>query len=183
MKRLFPLLLLPLMLTACKTYESRMVTDSGPASAPAITLLHVMPAILPDEMHGRMTDEEREVARREWPMAGARVIADAVTRETDERVTAMTTQEKPESGHYFTVEISYLDVGDPEARAANVVGGKREGWSLVRAKGKLIDADKNEVVAEFDFSQSSGLRFKKPYENDMYNVGRELGRWLDGRRK
>jgi ATP-dependent Clp protease ATP-binding subunit ClpC len=85
------------------------------------------------------------------------------------------------TGYYFTVEITYLDVGDLEARATGILGGKQEGWSLVLARGKLIDAATGKVASEFEFTESSGSPFSRRFENDMYNLGEELAIWLVGR--
>jgi hypothetical protein len=178
---LFGLFLLATGLAAgCESSSSRIVSYGGEAGAmpPALVNLHVLPVELPDTIHGNIKEEDIARYRRDWPMAAARVIAHAITEESDERVRAVPAQSKPEVGHYFRVEITYLDVGDLEARAAGFFGGNREGWSLVLARGKLYDAAKDELVAEFEFTESSGHAFSIRFENDMYNLGEELALWL-----
>lgn len=177
------MLLLAGLTLGCETSHSRIVSSGGEEGAmpPMLLNLQVVPARLPDEIHGRASAEEIERYRRDWPMAAARVIAHAVTEETDERVVAVPAQKKPETGYYFTVEITYLDVGDLEARATGIFGGKQEGWSLVLARGKLIDAATGKVASEFEFTESSGSPFSRRFENDMYNLGEELATWLVGR--
>jgi hypothetical protein len=178
-------MLLMFSLAGCKTHSSQSVvvkpSGDGAVIVPTVTSLHVLPAKLPDEFHGKLTEEDIERYRRDWPMAAARTISEGVTDRSRRRITAMARQEKPDDGHFFELEISYLDVGDPEARAANIVGGRREGWSLVLSKGKVVDAKSGATLLELEFSHSSGYRFKTPFENDMYNLGRELADRLEGR--
>jgi hypothetical protein len=173
-------------LTACNMSESRVTQGTaGEAYSQVDTIdsLYVLPVKLPRAIHGNVSEEERQRFRRDWPMAGARQIARGVTRETGDYTVAIAGQDKPESDYYFELEITYLDVGDPELRGGDVLTNDQEGWSLVIATGRIINAKTGELVAELQFNQSSGwAKMNVPFERDMANLGIELGRWLDDRR-
>lgn len=169
---------------ACNMSESR-VTDGTAGEAydrvDDIRTLYVLPATLPDEIHGKATEEEKERWRKDWPMTAARLIATGVTHETDEKVTGITSQDEPDTDYYFELEITYLDVGDADVRGANVLDDDEEGWSHVLATGRIIHAESGDVVSEMKFDQSSGYEFDAPFENDMKNLGEKLGRWIEER--
>jgi hypothetical protein len=173
-----------LSLTACNTSDSRV--SSGTAGeayrdVDRIETLYVMPVELPDEIHGKATDEEKERWREDWPMAAARLIARGVTEETGEDVVALVSEDKPDKDFYFELEVTYLDVGDADVRGANLLDPDEEGWSQVLATGRIIRARDGEVVAELRFDQSSGFETKEPFQNDMSNLGQDLGNWIESR--
>jgi hypothetical protein len=171
-------------LTACNTSDSRV--SSGTAGeayrdVDRIYTLYIMPVDLPGEIHGNATEEEKDRWQTDWPMTGARLIARGVTDETDERVIALVSEDKPKADYYFELVITYLDVGDADVRAANILDPDEEGWSQVIATGTIIRASDGEVVAELRFDQSSGYEVKEPFQNDMSNLGQDLGNWLESR--
>jgi hypothetical protein len=171
-------------LTACNTSDSRV--SSGTAGeayndVDRIDTLYILPVELPDEIHGNASKEEKERWAQDWPMTGARLIARGVTDETDNEVTGLVSEDKPEADFYFELEITYLDVGDADVRGSNILDPDEEGWSQVLATGRIIRADNGEVVAELRFDQSSGYEVKEPFQNDMSNLGQELGNWIESR--
>jgi hypothetical protein len=171
-------------LTACNTSDSRV--SSGTAGeayrdVDNIYTLFVLPVDLPKDIHGNATDADRERWQEDWPMAGARLIARGVTEETGEKVMALVSEKKPDEDFYFELEITYLDVGDAELRGANLLDPDEEGWSQVIATGRIIRARDGEVVAELRFDQSSGFEVKEPFQNDMSNLGHDLGAWIESR--
>jgi hypothetical protein len=171
-------------LTACNTSDSRV--SSGTAGeayrdVDRIDTLYILPVELPDEIHGNATDADRERWQTDWPMAGARLIARGVTEETGEKVTALVSEKKPDEDFYFELEITYLDIGDAEVRGSNLLDPDEEGWSQVIATGRIIRARDGEVVAELRFDQSSGFDVKEPFQNDMSNLGADLGNWIESR--
>jgi hypothetical protein len=171
-------------LAGCNTSDSRV--SSGTAGeayrdVDRIDTLYVMPVALPDEIHGNATDEEKDRWQTDWPMTAARLIARGVTEETGEDVTAIVSEDKPDTDFYFELEVTYLDVGDAEVRGANLIDPDEEGWSHVLATGRIIRASDGEVVAELRFDQSSGWEVKEPFQNDMSNLGHDLGNWIQSR--
>lgn len=179
-------LLAILCLAACKTSESSITEGTaGPAynQIDNIDRLFVLPAELPDEIHGNASDAEKERFRQDWPMAAARQIASGVTSKTGKRTVASVAEEAPDHDYYFEIEITYVDVGDPKVRAGDVLGNDQEGWSLVTATGRIINGSTGEVVAKLSFNESSGwAKSTVPFENDMANLGEELGAWIEARR-
>lgn len=186
MRTLSLLLILPVVfLSACQTSKSEMYTGTaGDAyeDRRAVRELKVLAVKLPKQIHGKYEDAELERYYRDWPMTGARLVADGVQEETDDKVLAMAALDRPTRGHYFELEIEYLDLGDPELRASAVLNNSKQGWSHVLAKGRLVNAETGELVAELKFEQSSGGLTKSPFEKDMGNLGEELGRWLNSHR-
>jgi hypothetical protein len=53
--------------------------------------------------------------------------------------------------------------------------------SQVLATGRIIRASDGEIVAELRFDQSSGYEIKEPFQNDMSNLGHDLGNWIEDR--
>jgi hypothetical protein len=173
-----------LSLTACNTSDSRV--SSGTAGEAyrdvyRIETVYVLPVELPDEIHGKATDEDKDRWRTDWPMTAARLIARGITEETGGDITALVSEDKPDTDFYFELEITYLDVGDADVRGANLLDPDEEGWSQVLATGRLIRASDGEVVAELRFDQSSGFEIKEPFQNDMGNLGQDLGNWIESR--
>ncbi|MCC7510462.1 MAG: hypothetical protein IT464_13960 [Planctomycetes bacterium] len=171
--------------TACQTSKSEMYTGTaGDAfeERRVVSNLKVLPVKLPKQIHGKYDQADLERFYRDWPMAGARLVADGVFEETAEEVRAMATLERPSTGYVFELEIEYLDLGDPDSRASSILHNKKQGWSHVLAKGRLINAETGDLVVELQFEQSSGGIAKPAFENDMANLGEELGRWLNDHR-
>jgi hypothetical protein len=186
MRAFLPLvaLLAVLSVAACNTSDSKVSSGSAGeaySDVDQIYTLYVLPVELPDEIHGNLTDTERERWARDWPMAGARLIARGVTDETGEKVTALVSERKPEADFYFELVITYLDVGDESLRTSNILSGDETGWSHVIATGTLYKASNREIVAELNFNQSSGFEVKEPFQNDMGNLGQDLGEWIANR--
>jgi hypothetical protein len=174
-----------LLLAGCRSSEvdvSEGTAGDGFEQLSRIDRLAVLPVKLPTDFHGNYDLEKEDRYRSDWPMAGARLIADGVTDETDGRTRALAAAEKPSSGHYFVLEISYLDLGDPEIRVKSALDDDKEGWSHVIATGRIMNAETGDLVVELTFSQSSGWGVGPPFENDMAAIGEKLGEWLNERR-
>ena len=173
-----------LALCACNTSESR-VSDGTAGEAydhiSHIRTLYVLPAELPDDIHGNATEEEKERWQEDWPMMAARLIARGATDETDDRFTALVSEEETDRDYYFELEITYLDVGDEDVRAGDILDSDEEGWSHVLATGRIIHAESGDLVSELKFEQSTGRQSDSPFENDMINLGQKLGRWIEDR--
>jgi hypothetical protein len=184
MRAIFATGLAALLFTASCSSSEMSTGTAGEARDEAIriTELAVLPVELPTELHGSFTPEEEERYRRDWPMTAANLIAGGVEDQTDKHVRAYASEKQPLKGHYFQLEITYLDIGDRGVRAENMLDGDREGWSLVRARGHIYNAETGELVAELNFEESSGGIRKVPFENDMANMGDQLGEWLDDQR-
>lgn len=177
-------LLAVLSLAGCNTSDSKVTGGSAGEAyrdVDQIDTLYILPVELPDEIHGAASDAEKDRWREDWPMSGARLIARGVTDETGEEVNALVSENKPDAAFYFKLEITYLDVGDSELRTANLFDSSEEGWSHVLATGKLYNARNGELVAELTFDQSSGWEVKGPFQNDMRNLGQDLGDWIQSR--
>jgi len=171
-------------LSACNMSDSRISSGSAGEAYPElgrISTLYILPVKLPDKIHGSAESEEVERWKKDWPMVAARLIARGVTEESDEAVMALVSDRKPDTDYYFELEITYLDVGNAEVRAANILDPDEEGWSHVIATGTIHRADNGERVAELRFDQSSGFDVKEPFQNDMANLGQDLGEWIMAR--
>lgn len=171
-------------LTACSTSESKKPLSSGGDAykeVDNISRLYILPVELPDDIHGDATQLEKSRAREDWPTEGSRLIARGVSEETGDRVTASAREYKPKADFYFKLTITYLNVGDAGARATNLISTDVKGWSQVLATGRIIRADTGETVAELNFNHSSGLGSKESFQNDMTNLGKELGNWITSR--
>jgi hypothetical protein len=177
-------LLAVLGLASCNTSDSRVSKGTAGEAyrdVDNIYTLYIMPVELPDEIHGSASEADKERWANDWPMAGARLIARGVTEETGDKVTALVSEKKPDDDYYFELVITYLDIGDADVRAANLLDPDEEGWSQVIATGTIYNADSGEVVAELRFDQSSGFDTKEPFQNDMSNLGQDLGNWIESR--
>lgn len=177
-------LLAVLSIAGCNTSDSKVTGGSAGQAyhdVHQIDTLFILPVELPDEIHGSASNSEKDRWREDWPMTAARLIARGVTDETGEDVNALVSESKPRADFYFKLEITYLDVGDSELRTANLFDSSEEGWSHVLATGKLYNARTGELVAELTFDQSSGWEVKEPFQNDMRNLGQDLGDWIQSR--
>jgi hypothetical protein len=173
-----------IMIAACQFSSTDVATGTAGEAFGQIhdvTHLSVLPVSLPDDFHGDFNAEEEKRYRRDWPMAGARLIADGVAERCRPERTAVAALDAPGKGYYFELDITYLDLGDREARAGGLIGGDKEGWSLVLATGRIINAETDELIVELNFNQSSG-KIKPPFESDMAAIGKELGDWLNDQR-
>jgi hypothetical protein len=174
-----------LLLAGCQTSATHVTSGSaGEAFEQLDHLDHmvILPVKLPTEFHGNYDPEQLDRYRRDWPMSGARLIADGVTEETGRHVRAAPAINKPTKGYYFVLEISYLDLGDPEVKVGSALGGDKEGWSHVLATGRIMNAESGDQVVELHFNQSSGFHAGPPFENDMAAIGEKLGEWLNENR-
>lgn len=171
--------------SACQTSKSEMYTGTAGEAFEerrVVRDLKVLPVKLPKQIHGKYDQADLDRFYRDWPMAGARLIADGVYEETSEEVRAMAALESLSVGHLFVLEVKYLDLGDSESRASSILHNTKQGWSHVLATGRLINAETGELVVELQFEQSSGGIAKPAFENDMANLVEELGRWLNEHR-
>jgi hypothetical protein len=187
MKRLSPLLALlaVLVMAACSSSQSKEPdATAGDAfeDADNIYMIYVMPVELPDEIHGNASEADKNRWEDDWPMVGARLIARGVNDETGSKVRATTRERRPESDFYFILYITHLDVGDADVRSSGIFSSDERGWSHVLATGRIVRADTGDVVAELTFDQSSGNPTKEPFQDDMTNLGHELGNWIMERR-
>jgi hypothetical protein len=172
------------MLAACQFSSTDVATGTAGEAFGQIQdvrHIHVLAVNLPDEFHGDFSADEEKRYRYDWPMAGARLIADGVSERCRPERTAVAALKKPDVGYYFELDIIYLDLGDRHAQGEGLVGGGKEGWSLVLATGRIINAETDELIVELNFSQSSG-KFRPPFESDMAAIGEELGDWLNDQR-
>lgn len=178
------LLTLPL-LAACNSPHAAVVETSqgGEQSAIAeIRNLYVLPVDLPDRILGEATDAELAAWRKSWPGDAALWLAEEIEAENPGEIDAVATSEKPGSGHYLDLNITYLDLGDPSERAANLVEPSEEGWSHVIAKARIIDARTGEIVTELDFVHGSHYDWGLSFQSDMRGIGDDLGEWIADRR-
>lgn len=177
-------LLAVLSLAACNTSDSKVSSGSAGEAyndVDNIYTLYILPVDMPDVIHGDASDADKERWARDWPMTAARLVARGVTEETGDRVTALVSEKRPEQDFYFELTITYLDIGDADVRGSNLLDPDEEGWSHVLATGTIYNADNGEVVAELSFNQSSGFATKEPFQNDMGNLGQDLGNWIQSR--
>jgi hypothetical protein len=174
-------LLAILSIAACNSSQSREPTaTAGDAYKDAnnIYTIYIMPVELPGEIHGKATDEDKKRWRDDWQMVGARLIARGVTDEAGDKVTCSVREKKPDADFYFALKITHLDVGDASLRSSGILGSDERGWSHVLAVGRIVRADNGDTVAELTFDHSSGNFTKEPFQNDMTNLGQELGSWI-----
>ncbi len=174
-----------LFLAGCQTSATHVTSGSageGFEQLDRVDSLAVLPVKLPTEFHGNYDPEQLDRYRRDWPMAGARLIADGVTEETSRHTLAAPVIDNPKTGYYFVLEISYLDLGDAEVKVGSALGGDKEGWSHVIATGRIMNAESGAEVVELKFNQSSGFNAGPPFENDMAAIGEKLGEWLNENR-
>ena len=186
MRALLPLvaLLAVLSLAACNTSDSKVSTGTAGEAyndVDNIYTLYVLPVDLPDEIHGDASDADKERWMQDWPMTAARLVARGVTEETGDKVSAVVSEKKPNADYYFKLEITYLDIGDADVRGSTLLDPDEQGWSQVIATGTIYNARNGEVVAELTFNQSSGFATKEPFQNDMGNLGQDLGNWIQSR--
>jgi hypothetical protein len=177
-------LLAMLSMAACTSSQSESPSaTAGDAYKDVnnIYTIYIMPVELPDEIHGNASDEEKERWQNDWQMVGARLIARAVTDEAGDRVVASARERRPDADFYFVLKITYLDVGDADVRSAGIFDSDERGWSHVLAVGRIVRSDNGDTVAELTFDQSSGKFTKEPFQNDMSNLGQELGNWIVAR--
>jgi hypothetical protein len=146
-----------------------------------IYTIYIMPVELPDEIHGNATDEDKKRWQDDWQMVGARLIASGVSDEAGDTVSCSVREKKPDADFYFALKVTYLDVGDASLRTSGILGSDERGWSHVLAVGRIVRADSGDTVAELTFDHSSGNLTKEPFQNDMTNLGQELGSWIVAR--
>lgn len=174
-----------LLLAGCQTTATHVTSGSAGEAFEQLDYIDqmaVLPVKLPTEFHGNYDPEQLDRYRRDWPMSGARLIADGVTEETGRHTLAAPAIDKPAKGYYFVLEITYLDLGDSEVRVGSALGGDKEGWSHVLATGRIMNAESGAEIVELRFNQSSGFNAGPPFENDMAAMGEKLGEWLNENR-
>ena len=176
------LLAAAILLAGCHTYTSDVSGTAGEGIQAVDTLstIYVVPVELPEMIHGEITPEEMQTYRREWPADAARLVAKGISEQA-EGVSAMYRADVPNSGVYFALTVDYLDYGEAKP-PLKLLNADHENKTNVRADGLLIDAATGEVVGSFSFVQGTAYGIEKPFEMDMYNVGRELGDWIDEHR-
>jgi hypothetical protein len=187
MKRVYPLLALLAILSMAACSSSQSQTPSATAGdaykdADNIYMIYIMPVDLPNEIHGNATDAEKDRWQEDWQMVGARLIARGVSDEAGDKVIASARESKPDADFYFVLEITYLDVGDENVRSSGILDSDERGWSHVLAVGRIVRSDTGDTVAELTFDQSSGKLTKEPFQDDMTNLGQELGNWIVNRK-
>jgi hypothetical protein len=177
------LVLASFLLAACHTYTSEVTGTAGEGyqDLSRLDTLLVLPVALPAEIHGEISNSEEQTFRREWPDRGARLIANGVNEQAT-GVTAMFQKQRPATGYYLELTVTYVDYGDAQipVRWANL---DNETKTRVLADGRIVKAETDETVAVFSFTQGTAYGIENPFEMDMYNVGRELGDWITERRR
>ena len=169
---------------ACTHYESRLVQGSGgevPAERADITQLSVLPVTLPDEILGDGSPQQKDAMRERWLREGSRLFADGVVDATDSATLATPAMLAPSVGYSATVVLTYVDVGDSELPLENVVVPDKELRTHVHATVVITDCATGRQVAELMFEAGSAYGIENPVENDIFNIGRELGEWLSSR--
>ena len=154
----------------------------GPAYSEAkhIKEITILPASLPKEIDGEVSDAQEAQWRSEWPMQAAKLVAASLSSGTDSAVTATASESKPSSGYYMTLDILYLDVGDPNT---NTDGTPKERGSAMAAHGMIVNAGSGQVVADVKFTESSGWTGDIQFDKYMGNVGSSLSDWFVDQRK
>jgi len=170
-------LLAVLSMAACTSSQSETPSATAGDAYKDVNNIYTI-YIMPDDIHGNASDEEKERWQEDWQMVGARLIARGVTDEAGDSVASSAREEKPDADYYFTLTITYLDVGDADVRSAGLLDSDERGWSHVLAVGRIVRSDNGDTVAELTFDQSSGKFTKEPFQNDMSNLGTELGSWI-----
>jgi hypothetical protein len=183
--KLFGISALLLVLAAgCRHYETTMLEGAGgedPSQIERIEQLHILPIKLPETILGEASEADKQVWREHWPEAGARLVAQAVTAETNDNLEALYAEETPTTGYYVVVTATRIDVGDDEIPASNFVNPRPDLRTDVRADCVIINASTGALVAELSFDLGTAYGIEKPVENDFYNLGKSLGEWLEAR--
>jgi hypothetical protein len=150
----------------------------GPAyiEANRIENLTILPATLPDDFDGEYSSDQESTWRKDWPLRGSELVADAMEKGTEGRVKATVSDSKPSKGYYMTVTVTYLDLGDP---TMNADGTPKARGTALAAHGVIMNAESNEMVAEVKFSESSGWTGNNMFEVHMARVGTSLANWLN----
>jgi hypothetical protein len=178
------MLLAALSMTACASSQSATPSATAGDAYKDVNNIHtiyIMPVELPKEIHGNASDADKKRWQNDWQMVGARLIARAVTDEAGDKVASSVREKKPDADFYFVLKITHLDVGDADVRSAGVLDSNQRGWSHVLAVGRIVRSDNGDTVAELNFDHSSGKATKEPFQNDMSNLGKELGSWIVAR--
>lgn len=155
---------------------------AGPAYAEAgkITSIVILAATLPATIDGEFTATEEREWRSDWPMLAAQLMADGLTDRTKSAVTGTVSQEKPVSGYYMTLAITYIDVGN---RAPDAEGKPLQRGSSLAAHGTIFNGASGVMVADVKFTESSGWTGSVPVEGFMSAAGSSLGDWFISKRK
>jgi hypothetical protein len=153
----------------------------GPAygEAAKISEITVLSATLPDDFEGEFTSEEESAWREAWPEQAAQLVAAGLTSGTDSKVKATFSETKPTSGYYMTLEITYIDIGDPRP---NADGTPKQRGSALSARGVITNAQSGQMVADVKFSESSGWTGSIPFDGYMTRIGASLAEWFNDKR-
>jgi hypothetical protein len=168
---------LALLLSAC--YVAVGINRAGPAyeEAGRINNIAILPAKLPEKIHGAISDAEAARLRSTLPDDTARWLAEGITAETD--VWAHADSTKPTSGYYMTVTITHLDVGDEKAADETA---QEEGQSRTMLRGFIYNASTGELVAELHLEKSSGWLGEAPHRLDIQDMARDMAAWFKEKR-
>jgi hypothetical protein len=155
---------------------------AGPAYAEAknISTIVILAATLPTKIDGEFTAAEETEWRRDWPMLAAQLMADGLTARTESAVTGTVSQEKPVSGYYMTLAITYIDIGD---RAPGPDGKPLQRGSSLAAHCTIFNGATSVMVADVKFTESTGWTGSVPFEGFMAAAGNSLGDWFIAKRK
>ena len=173
------------LLAACNSPHAAVAEtaqDGEHSGLAEIRNLHVLPVDLPDEIHGEATSAERATWREEWPRDAAMWLAEEIEAENTGEIVAAVASNEPRTDHFIDVDIIYLDVGDPDERALNLLRPREDGWSHVVAKARIINAETGEIVAELDLVHGSHYDWGPSFESDIRGIGDDLGEWIADRR-
>ncbi|MBK8206143.1 MAG: hypothetical protein IPK87_05010 [Planctomycetes bacterium] len=155
--------------------------QAGPAynEASRITDITILSVTVPEEIEGEYGHYDEQRWREEWPKQGASLVADGLTKRTEAVVKGSANLERPTTGYYMTIEITYLDVGDPRP---NKDGEPKLRGSALSAHGVILNAHSGVVVADVKFTESCGWTGDVPFERFMSQVGSSLGDWFLSKR-
>jgi hypothetical protein len=183
--KLFGISALLLVLAAgCRHYETTVLEGAGGEDSSQIERveqLYILPIKLPDTILGEASETDKQAWRERWPESGARLVAQAVTGATGDKVEALYAESAPAVGYYVVITATRIDVGDDEIPASNFVNPRPDLRTDVRADCVIINANTGALVAELSFDLGTAYGIEKPVENDFYNLGKSLGEWLDAR--
>jgi hypothetical protein len=154
----------------------------GPAygEASKITEIKILSATLPDDFEGEFSSDEEAAWRKAWPDQAAQLVAAGLTTGTNSQVTATFSETKPTSGYYMTLEITYIDIGDPRP---NADGTPKQRGSALSARGVIMNAESGKMVADVKFSESSGWTGTVPFDGYMSRIGGSLAEWFNDKRE